>query len=78
MLTDIGEDGVELEFLGSGRTRRVVADTVVMVGAREPNREVAEVITEVFEGEVHVIGDASVPGRLRTAVLDGATVGRSV
>ncbi len=29
--------------------------------------------------EVHVIGDASVPGRLRTAVLDGgATVGRSV
>ncbi|MCZ4577763.1 MULTISPECIES: NAD(P)-binding protein [Gordonia] len=78
VLTDIGEDGVGVEFLGSGRTRRVVADTVVMVGAREPNREVAEVITEVFEGEVHVIGDASVPGRLRTAVLDGATVGRSI
>lgn len=78
VLTAVDEQGVDIEFLGSGRNRRLTADTVVSVGSREPNREVVEAIREVFDGEIHVVGDASVPGRLRTAVLEGATAGRRI
>lgn len=78
VITSVDDAGVEIEWIGSARHKRIPADTVIMVGSRIANNEVTEAITEVFDKEVHVIGDAVVPGRLRAAVLDGAIVGRKI
>ena len=65
VLRDVEAEGVEVEFLGSGRGVRVPADAVVVVGANASNSDVVETIRESFDGELHVVGDALVPGRLR-------------
>lgn len=77
-IVDVDSAGAEIEWLGSSRRMRVVADTVVIVGTNQATTEVAEAISESFAGEIHVIGDAVVPGRLREAVWQGALIGRSV
>jgi 2,4-dienoyl-CoA reductase-like NADH-dependent reductase (Old Yellow Enzyme family) len=78
VLADVDAAGVEVEFLGSGRRLRCTTEAVVVVGANTSNSDVVEAVRESFGGEVHVVGDALEPGRLREAVTQGATIGRAL
>jgi hypothetical protein len=73
-----GDTAVEIEWLGSGRTDRLITDTVVVTGRYVANDEVVAAIGAVSDVEVFVVGDASAPGRLRTAVTDGASLAHTL
>jgi hypothetical protein len=75
---DVDSEGCEIEWISSGRRQYLSADAVVMVGANRSATELAEALQESYPGELHVIGDALVPGRLRDAVTHGATIGRNL
>jgi NAD(P)-binding Rossmann-like domain/NADH:flavin oxidoreductase / NADH oxidase family len=73
-------DGIalEIEWLGSGRTDRLIGDVVVITGCNAANDEVASAIDAVSDVELRVVGDALTPGRLRAAVTAGAAVARAL
>ena len=58
-------------------TRRLPADTVVMIGYNHPNRELAEALGE--DGPpVYVVGDAAGSRTLRAAIKDATTTARGL
>jgi 2,4-dienoyl-CoA reductase-like NADH-dependent reductase (Old Yellow Enzyme family) len=78
VLCGVDENCAELEWIGSGRRLQLPADAVVHVGINQSNTDVTGAIEETYQGEIHVIGDALVPGRLREAIAQGATVARNL
>jgi 2,4-dienoyl-CoA reductase-like NADH-dependent reductase (Old Yellow Enzyme family)/ribulose 1,5-bisphosphate synthetase/thiazole synthase len=59
---------------------RLVADAIVVVEPRQPNRELADIVAERCGDavEVHAIGDCVQPRKLQDALLEGATVGAAI
>jgi hypothetical protein len=58
-------------------TRTIPADTVVMIGYNQPNRELADYLLE--EGvTTHVVGDAAGTSDLRSAIRSSSLLGRSL
>ncbi len=60
-----------------GRRELVEADSVVLAVGVRPERDLVAHL-DVERVEVHVVGDAANPGRIRQAILDGALVGRQI
>lgn len=73
----IMEDHVEIGVLFTDRVRKLPARTVVLVGFNEPNRRLAEALSERGIGH-HLIGDARGRNSIMTAIHDGAKLGRSL
>ena len=75
MVRSIEPDQVLVSPLASERIERLPADTVVLVGYNEPQRELADALTA--EGvRVHLIGDAAGSTTLQQAITAGAELGR--
>jgi thioredoxin reductase len=76
-LEEIGPATVTVRALAQGRTRVLDAETVVLVGYNDPDRELAEALAESdYSGQIHVVGDASGTRTLREAIRDGSMVAR--
>ncbi|MEV0688224.1 FAD-dependent oxidoreductase [Nocardia sp. NPDC050378] len=74
---EITPDDVELVLAGGTARKRVGADTVVLVGYNEPNRENAdELIDAPFP--VHLIGDATGTRTVDEAIRQGAELARTI
>lgn len=73
----ITPDSVEIQYLGSTGTRKVGADTVVMVGYNIPNRELADELAD-YQGQVVLVGDANGSHSLQTAIREGHMAVRMV
>jgi 2,4-dienoyl-CoA reductase-like NADH-dependent reductase (Old Yellow Enzyme family)/thioredoxin reductase len=78
IIDEIGTAAVTLGVLGSARSVRYSADCVVIVDHRDSNRELADLLLETFDGELHVVGDANGGRTLRQAITEAATVGRAI
>jgi hypothetical protein len=76
---EITETDVEITLVhpSARPTRRLAADTVVMIGYNLPNRELADALADTGPA-VHVIGDAAGSRTLRTAIRQGANIGRTL
>ena len=61
--------------IGNDLTRRVPADTVVIVTYHEPNRELADHLDGYGFG-VHLVGDVNGTGTIQAAVHGAAAVAR--
>ena len=76
-LRGITGNDVEIGVLFTDRSRRIGANTVVMVGFNEPNRDLAEALTATGVSH-HLIGDARGRNSIMTAIHDGANLGRTL
>jgi 2,4-dienoyl-CoA reductase-like NADH-dependent reductase (Old Yellow Enzyme family)/thioredoxin reductase len=76
-LREITGNDVEIGVLFTDRSRRIGANTVVLVGFNEPNRDLAETLTEAGVPH-HLIGDARGRNSIMTAIHDGANLGRTI
>ena len=76
-LRAIEPDAVEIGVLFTDRVRKVAARTVVLVGFNEPNRGLAQALTERGVHH-HLIGDARGRNSIMTAIHDGAKLGRTL
>jgi hypothetical protein len=78
-LVEITDSDVEITLVhpSARPTRRLAADTVVMIGYNLPNRELVDALADAGPA-VHVIGDAAGSRTLRTAIRHGANVGRTL
>jgi 2,4-dienoyl-CoA reductase-like NADH-dependent reductase (Old Yellow Enzyme family) len=74
-LREITPDAVKIGVLFTERVRTIEANTVVVVGFNEPNRGLAEALTERGINH-HLIGDARGRNSIMTAIHDGAKLGR--
>ena len=71
----ITPDDVEIGSPHADRSRRLPADTVVHVTVPEPQRELADALTEMGI-TVHVIGDAAGGHGIQKAIRDATELGR--
>ena len=76
-LRGITGNDVEVGVLFTDRSRRIGANTVVLVGFNEPNRDLAEALTATGVSH-HLIGDARGRNSIMTAIHDGANLGRVI
>jgi hypothetical protein len=76
-LREITGNDVEIGVLFTDRSRRIGANTVVLVGFNEPNRDLAEALTAAGV-PYHLIGDARGRNSIMTAIHDGANLGRVI
>jgi 2,4-dienoyl-CoA reductase-like NADH-dependent reductase (Old Yellow Enzyme family) len=79
-LLEIGDTDVEVALVHppTGRpTRRMPADTVVMVGFNHPNRELADALAG-GRVPVHLVGDAAGSVSLRSAIRDASLLARDL
>ena len=74
-LREITASGVHVRGIGNDLTRRVPADTVVIVTYHEPNRELADHLDGYGFG-VHLVGDVNGTGTIQAAVHGAAAVAR--
>jgi 2,4-dienoyl-CoA reductase-like NADH-dependent reductase (Old Yellow Enzyme family) len=76
-LRAVTADAVEIGVLFTDRVRRLPAQTVVIVGFNEPNRELAAELAG--RGlPVHLIGDVRGRNSIMTAIHAGAALGRTI
>jgi hypothetical protein len=78
-ITEITATDVEVAIIhpGAPPARRFPADSVVMVGYNEPNRELADALTD-SSIPIHIVGDASGTHTLRAAMRNAALVARTL
>ncbi len=76
-LRAIHEDTVDIGVSFTDRLRTLAAHTVILCGYHEPNRGLAQELTE--RGiQVHQIGNVKGRDDIRSAIHDGALLGRSI
>ena len=74
-LNEITAADVEIVAMGGVASRRIPADTVVLVGVNRPNRELADELTDdAFP--VHVIGDAASGRTIQQAIAQASALTR--
>jgi hypothetical protein len=78
-LTDITESDVGVGLLHPTATvnERLNADTVVMLGYNEPNRELYDLLVETGV-DIHMVGDASGTRTLQAAMRSAAMLARGL
>jgi 2,4-dienoyl-CoA reductase-like NADH-dependent reductase (Old Yellow Enzyme family) len=78
-LVEITDTDVEVRLIHptAKGTRRIPADTVVMIGYNHPNRDLADALAGVG-APVYVVGDAAGSRSLRRAIKDATAVARSL
>lgn len=76
-LEEITPEEVLAVAAGSSRVTRIRADTVVIVGYNEPQRQLADAL-DGRSTETYVIGDAAGGATLQQAIQDAARVARSI
>jgi hypothetical protein len=76
-LREIRADEVDIGVLFTERRRTLKARTVVLVTHNQPNRGLAESLTDSGI-EVHQIGDVQGRNNIRNAIHSGALLGRSI
>lgn len=76
-LRAIDGEGVEAGVLFTPRSRRIAADTVVLVGFHHPNRELIAELSKLGI-PAHVVGDALGRNDMMTAIHSGAETGRVI
>lgn len=77
-LAEVKQGEVEVSIMGGhGGTRRVPADTVVMVGPNTPNRELADALDEA-PFPIHVVGDATGTRSLLDAIKQATLLARTI
>jgi len=75
----VDPDGVRLRHVLTGTERTVPADTVVFAsGGRADDALYEAYVAENGEERAYLVGDAFAPRHLRTAIADGARVGRAI
>jgi NADPH-dependent 2,4-dienoyl-CoA reductase/sulfur reductase-like enzyme len=77
VLTSIAVDRIFLEDLDSRRETSHLADTVIICGFREPNRELSDALHEARIPH-RVVGDANGSHSLMRAVREAAYLGRGI
>jgi 2,4-dienoyl-CoA reductase-like NADH-dependent reductase (Old Yellow Enzyme family) len=78
IVDEITPSAVMLGVLGTSRCVDVGADCVVFVGFNESNRDLADLLPEVFAGEIYTVGDANGGRTLRQAITEGSRVARAI
>ena len=76
-LRRIEQGAVHIGVPFTARERTLAADNVVMVGFKQPNRDLVEAIRSM-DRTVHLIGDALGRNDLMSAIHGGADIGRSI
>jgi 2,4-dienoyl-CoA reductase-like NADH-dependent reductase (Old Yellow Enzyme family)/thioredoxin reductase len=78
-LVEITEDDVETRVIHptAKTTKRLAADTVVMIGYNHPNRELADALDGTGV-PTYVVGDAAGSRSLRSAIKDATDLARSL
>jgi 2,4-dienoyl-CoA reductase-like NADH-dependent reductase (Old Yellow Enzyme family) len=76
-LGEITPTDVEVVATARVATRRIPADTVVLVGHNEPNRELADLL-EGAPFAVHLIGDAASSRTIQAAIAQATALARSI
>jgi pyruvate/2-oxoglutarate dehydrogenase complex dihydrolipoamide dehydrogenase (E3) component len=75
----VDPDGVRLRHVLTGTERTVPADTVVFASGGRADDALYEAYVAVNgEERAYLVGDAFAPRHLRTAIADGARVGRAI
>lgn len=77
-LAEVTPSEVEVSIMGGhGGTRRVAAETVVIVGPNTPNRELADALADA-PFPVHLVGDATGTRSLLEAIKQATLLARSI
>ncbi|MET0986450.1 MAG: FAD-dependent oxidoreductase [Steroidobacteraceae bacterium] len=76
-LNAIDEESCEVSYLDGGPAMQFPADTVVLVSANAPRRDVYDELSERVPS-LHLVGDAKAPRDLQAAIREGHLVARTI